>query len=355
MKELYKGFELFLLAGCACCFLFLPEAASQGTMTGLHICATAILPNLFPFFVLTDYWVNAGYADSLAALFAPMMSKFFHIPGTAASALVLGSIGGYPVGARTVAQLYKNKKLSSSQAEQALFFTNNAGPAFVLGVLGNQVFQSVKTGILLYVIHLIAAYLTGFIFRQKEYRYEPSAEHQKRELTGASKRLTNAITESGTTIILVCTYVLFFAILIQCIRYFMPSALWTSILIGTLELAGGANALISIPISQQVKFIIASLLLGFGGLCVLLQSISVLQTAGLSARNLLIGKISHGILSGLLAAFISPFLPSAQPCAAAASSVPALFLPQILIILLFLLFSLIFLKKSSGKLEKNQI
>lgn len=355
MKIFIKTIELFLMAGCAACFLFLPEAAAQGTMTGLTVCATAILPNLFPFFVLTDYWINAGYADKLATLFSPIMRNFFRLPSAAASALVLGSIGGYPVGARTAAQLYKKGKLSSRQAEQVLLFTNNAGPAFVLGILGNRVFQNAKTGILLYLIHLTAAYLIGLIFRQKEQPKGILPEHQSQRPTGVAQRLTNAITESGGTIILVCSYVLFFAILTGCIQSFIPSRLWQSILTGMLELAGGTNALISAPISLQMKFILASLLLGFGGICVLLQSSAILQSVGLSAKSLLVGKIGHGILSGVLAAVFAPFLPLPNPCAYTVSPPPLRFLSQSTLIILLCIFCLVFLKKSSGNVKKNQI
>ena len=359
MKSVMKWLEIFVWAASACCFLFLPQEAVKGVVIGLNVCAVSILPALFPFFVLTEYWVRAGYANKMARLAAPFMERVFHLPGVAASALVLGSIGGYPVGARTVAQLYESEHLNKEQAEQALFFCNNAGPAFVLGVLGNVVFQNTWIGILLYVIHLTAAYLTGFLFRSRRTGYINKNLTDTSYSKGIAQNWTQSITGAGSTAILVCTYVLFFSILTQCIRRVIPTTMLKngiiSLMLGAIELAGGAKILADASISMQFKFILAAFLLGFGGLCVMLQSISVIQVSGLSGKTLLLGKLCNGSLSAALAAVLTPFLPLFQPCATmSVGSHPSTFRQSIIMVLLiFVTFR--FLKESSGKVENNQI
>lgn len=339
--------EMFLLIAVAGCFLLQPQMAAEGVRTGLQVCAGAILPSLFPLFVLTDYWISRGHADRLAQAAGPLMEKLFHLPGSSASAFLLGSIGGYPVGARTVAELYAKELLTKKQAEQALFFCNNAGPAFVLGVLGGGLFQSTLAGVVLYWIHILSSVLIGILFRPKDAVHSMDLSINA-TVPPIAQSWTNAISNGGKTALQVCIYVLFFAILNGCIQTLLHNPLIT----GILELAGGAKALGESNLSARAQFIASAFLLGWGGLCVMMQSLSLLHTAGLSGKKLLIGKTLQGGSSLLLATAIAPVLPLKQNC----FSVPmTVFIwPQYILVLLFLIFG-IFLKESTGKLENNRI
>ena len=48
-----------------------------------------------------------GYASLLGDAVAPVVRRVFHLPGEAAAPIVLGLLGGYPMGAKTVASLYE--------------------------------------------------------------------------------------------------------------------------------------------------------------------------------------------------------------------------------------------------------
>lgn len=355
MKKFAKIPELLIWCICCICFLFLPQASVKGVETGLQICATAILPSLFPFFVLTDYWIQSGYADTLSRFLAPVTEAVFHLPGAASSALLLGSVGGYPIGAKTAVGLYEHGYLTKEQTEQALLFCNNAGPAFVLGVLGNIVFQSTVFGILLYIVHLFSAYLIGLLFRPKKRPEQSKTICSAKEHPPISARITTSTVNAGKTVFMVCTYILFFAIITQCIRVSLPAGIASCILNGIFELAGGARLLSTLELSLGVKFILASFFLGTGGLCVMLQSQSFIQSSGLSGKKLFLGKSLQGILSACFAALISPLLPKPIPCFATGSAIQQAFILQTMGVASIILILGIFLKESSGKLEKDQI
>lgn len=359
MKFHLRKLEPVILLAVGCCFLLQSQAAAEGTATGLQICATAILPALFPFFVLTDYWVRSGHADSLARFASPLVGWLFHLPGAAASPLIMGSIGGYPVGVRITAQLYDQKQLTKKEAEQLLLFCNNAGPAFVLGVLGGAVFQSTLIGTAVYLIHLFSAFLVGFLFRPAEKPVPSEQRRAEKHIDSAVQGWTQAITNAGRTCVQVCTYVLFFSILTQCIHDLLPYKFQTGkffpLLVGFLELAGGARALSSCLWRKELQFALSSLLLGWGGLCVMMQSVSIIQAAGLSGKKLFLGKLCQGALSFLLSLLISPFLPFPQPCAMVFNGTAISILPQWILSFLLVLLLWIFLKESSGKRSANRI
>jgi sporulation integral membrane protein YlbJ len=102
------------------------------------------------------------------------MRPLFNVPGEGAFALVLGIISGYPIGAKTVANLKENGICSDVEAERLISFTNNSGPLFVIGTVGISIFLDVKIGFLLLLAHILAALTVGFIFRFWKRNYKLS-------------------------------------------------------------------------------------------------------------------------------------------------------------------------------------
>jgi len=339
--------EVKKLLGCltvalACMLLLRPQVVSVGVSNGLHICANAILPSLFPFFVLTEFWIQAGYTQRLSALAAPLTKRLFHLPGAAASAVLLGMLGGYPMGAKTVASLYKRRLLTKEEAENSLFFCCSAEAAFLVGVIGVGIFQRTLVGLVLYVIHIASAFLVGLSVRPKTYEDKPAV---MTEDTPLSEAIVSSIRQGGMTTISVCIFVMFFSVLGElCSAHVLPS--------GLLELSKGADLLAKWDYPVQTKAILSSGFVGFGGVCVLVQTVSILREAGLSCKTYCIGKLLQAIISMVLTWITLPFLPPSEPCFA--PSVPAfdLALPQTMSCLLLLL---VFVKISSGKTQRNRI
>lgn len=63
------------------------------------------------------------------------MKPIFNMPGAAAYPLVLGFISGYPIGAKTVCQIYSSGLCTKKEAEILLAYTNNSGPLFIIGTV----------------------------------------------------------------------------------------------------------------------------------------------------------------------------------------------------------------------------
>src|SRR5699024_8418272 len=137
-----------------------PTQAVDGAKNGLDLCCNVIIPSLFPFFVLSSMAVDWGLAAYLGRLLGGVMRPLFRVSGSCAIAVVLGFIGGYPLGAKTAIELYRQGLCSKVETERLLAFCNNSGPAFILGVVGVGVFGSSAIGLLLYASHCLASLLT---------------------------------------------------------------------------------------------------------------------------------------------------------------------------------------------------
>ena len=103
--------KLFLSLALFAAFLLCPTACADGVREGLSLAAAQALPALFPFFVVSGLLVRCDTAR-LSPLLAKPLARLYGLPPEAAPALVLGLIGGYPVGAATACALLSKGVLS---------------------------------------------------------------------------------------------------------------------------------------------------------------------------------------------------------------------------------------------------
>ena len=121
--------KLFLSLALFAAFLLCPTACADGVREGLSLAAVQALPALFPFFVVSGLLVRCDTAR-LSPLLAKPLARLYGLPPEAAPALVLGLIGGYPVGAATACALLSEGVLSREAAERVNRFCNCASPGF---------------------------------------------------------------------------------------------------------------------------------------------------------------------------------------------------------------------------------
>lgn len=145
---------------------------------GLSLCGNVILPSLFPFFVLSSLVVELGMSRCLGRLFQPVMAPLFRVNGACASAVALGFIGGYPVGARTAIALYESGQCSRTEPSGCWPSATTPAPPSFWGWWGPGVFGSGAAGLLLYLAHVAASLLVGVLFRFYRYREPPRPSRQ---------------------------------------------------------------------------------------------------------------------------------------------------------------------------------
>ena len=95
---------VLLSAAMTACILD-AKTVSLAAAQAIRLCAQAVAPSLLPFLVLTRLFLCSAACQGLVRLAGPVMGPLFGLPPAAAPALVLGLLGGYPVGARTTGTL----------------------------------------------------------------------------------------------------------------------------------------------------------------------------------------------------------------------------------------------------------
>ena len=284
--------------------LFLAEAGfvRAAAAEALALCAGSVVPALFPFLVVSSLLLSLGLGELLSPMLAGLMEPLFRVDGVGSSALLLGLVGGYPIGAKTAADLYRGGRLSRPEAERLLAFCNNSNPVFLISVLGVGVFGSVRAGVWLWLIHLLSALLTGLLFRNHggpaRRQAGGTAAFQAVSLSAA---FVAAVRESLSGMLSVCAFVTFFYVLA---RPLASLGGWLGpVLVGLTELF----SLTPLLRPDRFGFILASAMAGWGGLSVLCQTAAVLEGSGLRLQSCAAGKAVQGLLAGLLAALLAGY------------------------------------------------
>lgn len=291
-----KKYYTTLFSGIGMLILILDsKTALYAASEGIALCVQTVIPSLFPFFFLSIFLSN-GISGMKIAMLRPI-ERFCRIPAGSAPLLVTGLLGGYPVGAKCIADAAANGSLSKEDGHRMLGFCNNAGPAFIFG-MGNSLFNNPFIPWIVWIIQLISALLTAHLL--------PGASHSSSNLSRKGNiSLHNALRQSISVMSSVCGWVLLFRVIItfleRWISFFLPKEAFI-FLCGVLELSNGCLSLPQIS-SIPLQIIQYSVFINLGGLCVALQTISV--TEGLGIGLYFPGKLLQSLISTF---FIVAFL-----------------------------------------------
>ena len=323
MKKFRAALPALALAAAFAALLRFPQEVSAAVTEGLRLSVSVLIPSLFPFFICVNLTSALGLTGVLARVFAPVMRRMFHVSGAGCTAVLCGAAGGYPSGAQCVAALYREGQLSRAEAEYLLLFCNNAGPAFLFGAVGTVLGIGMTGCLLLWAIHLLSALAVGLMSRPKE---APSAALPPVQRANASGAVVEAVRSAGQAVLQITMFVVAFSVLARLLTmaeaHILPDGVCT-VLTGMLELSGGIAALANLPIALRWKLALASFFLGFGGLCVWMQTQAVLAPAGLSGCGMLLAKLAQGLLAVLITFFLAPLLP--ETVTASAGTLPGAF------------------------------
>ena len=125
------------------------------------------------------------------------------------------------MGASCAVELYKTGKITKPEAERLLSFCNNSGPLFIIGTVGFAMNSSVALGGVLYIIHITAAISAGIIYAKISSKkniennlinpliVDMSPDKKPKKLI---EFFGDAVSKSVITILNVCGFVVFFAV-----------------------------------------------------------------------------------------------------------------------------------------------
>lgn len=246
------------------------KTALSGAEEGIRLIIYTVIPSLFPFFFLSIWLTGSAGASSFPPL--RWIGKLFRLPAGTEYLLLPAFLGGYPAGAQAVTTAWEQGQLSKHTAHRLLSFCSNAGPSFIFGILSGM-FPDKSFLWLLWLLHICGALLASHC-------YAVSDMADLKSVPAEPKSVSDILKAAIQVMASVSGWVLLFRILIgfleKWVLWLFPTEV-RILLTGLLELTNGCCSLNRIS-DTRLRFLLCSVMLSYGGLCVTMQTRSVIKT-----------------------------------------------------------------------------
>ncbi len=279
--------------------------ATQEVASALKMCASLLIPSLFPLTVASQIATETGAIDFVTRKFRAPIAKLFGLNKEAVSPFFLGLIGGYTSSLGSATALYRNGKISKRDCESIIAISNMPSIAFLCGFVGGGLFKSSTVGWILWGITVLSSVILGiinrFLFKNKS--DSPIAATALQNKKSFSKILVDAIGHSAHSMLIICACVVFFSVLIAVLRFSIEGLSLPNearvLLLGSLEITKGVTLCYALE-KESLRAVLCAFFIGWSGLCVHFQVISLCDEADLSFRRYFLFKALQGIICALM-------------------------------------------------------
>lgn len=303
----YMKYVLSVIAGAAVILLLIdPSSVAEAIELSAESCLEVIVPSLFAFTVLAVYLQKSGlYRVALRPLTFPL-SKLLRMDEELCAVFVLANIGGYPVGAKLLKELVRQDRLSPKNAGRMMCFCFGSGPGFMIGIAGMRIFGSAAAGLTLFVAGLASSLLIAAFVRS---RGEIPLKSSESGYCLTSEAFISSVTSAAQVMFTVCAMIVGFSAISALLKTIGVYSLFEKIF-GSSEIFPALLEVTRIKELTPTAYALptCAALLGFGGVCVLMQIAALAKEIPL--KGFLISRVPAAFIGVLLTA---PFTKSFPP------------------------------------------
>lgn len=298
---------LSVIAGLTVVLLLInPKAASEAIGVSAESCLEVIVPSLFAFTVLAIYLQKSGlYRTALKPLTFPL-SKLLRMDEELCAVFVLSNIGGYPVGAKLLTELVRQGRLSPKDAGRMLCFCFGSGPGFMIGIVGMIIFGNAAAGLVLFGACFASSLLIAAYVRT---RGEIVLQKSENDCFLTSETFIASVISAARVMFTVCAMIVGFSAISAILKEIGVYAVFESVF-GSSEVFPALLEVTRVKDITPTAYALptCAALLGFGGVCVLMQIAALAKEIPL--KGFLISRVPAAFLSVILAA---PFAKHFRP------------------------------------------
>ncbi|MBR2971933.1 MAG: hypothetical protein IKC61_03270 [Clostridia bacterium] len=259
---------------------------------GMRLAVECVIPTALPFMIIADLYVCYGHPDNIRLL-KKVFTILFGISAHGLAPFICGNIGGFPIGAKMTADSYTMGLLTRDEAERLLALCNNPSCAFIVGGVGLGIYQDIRIGFLLFASVHIATVICGLVTRRK-----PTKNHFSNVTIKQNYSFVSSVKNAGLSSIGIISFVSIFSGINGIIKKRIKYAPLLYLISSLSEVTNAVKIFAtSSSIPHSFALSLTAFSLGFGGICVALQSSVFTSSAGLGMRKYFLIKLSEGILS----------------------------------------------------------
>ena len=269
--------------------LFNSSVIANTTSEALAVCYFKLIPSIFPFMVLSGFFMNiSGKKHTIVKNEKSYSDKY----KASCFVILLSWISGFVVGPK-----YLCENELEQDATSKVFLCSNAGIGFVISYVGVILWGNIFFGIFLYFIQLIWS-LTIYLLIEGN-SFSNNIEKFRQPIISA---MTSSIQNSTRSMLDICGFTVIFSIIKNIFSKFLNSELLTLIISSTLEISSGALASVCNKNNLICAFF-TGFTVGFGGVCMCMQTFAVCIGDNIKKLKFIEMKLIHGILCGLSSLF----------------------------------------------------
>ena len=225
-----------------------------------------IVPNLLPMFIITSLIIESNLIINICNIFGKLFNKIFKCSNYGIFIYFLSLFTGSPSNAKYINDLVNNNLISNTLSDKLLLFTSNYNFLLIYSLLSLYLNKSISIKIIIIII--ISNIIVGLIFRNINY-IDLKTNYIKRKIN-ISKIIKNTL----DTLLMILGTLIFFNIIINLLP--IKNMLLKNILNGFLEITTGLKGLEYLDISTNIKILLSTMYLSFGGLSIHTQIKSIL-------------------------------------------------------------------------------
>lgn len=292
--------------------LLRPDAVAGGISRGLSICASVIIPSLFPFLVLGGFLSRSGVAAAVGNRLEWVTRLLFGLPGCCAAGILISFVGGYPAGGAVIGELTRSGQITRDEGRRMLRFCVCGGPGFLINTVGAGLMGSTTFGVVLFAAHSVGALLLGILGTSKENRKRSKTTPARRARVSVAAAFVESVTAACQSLLSMCGFILLFSGLLALLDTVTISDNRTLSVLLSCLLEVSCGCVSAVELGALAPFFLG-VAVGFGGLSVHCQLASSLVGTGVLTPRFWLSRLAHGILTAVLTVLVLRLIPLSMP------------------------------------------
>lgn len=247
----------------------------KSVINASYMFITKVFPSLFPTMIIGNLLVKNNVWKIIPTFIKNIFKKLFGYNDAMISIFIISMFTGSPSNGMYINEYLEKKIINEKEAETLLCTTHFINPLFVIGGVGKGVFNDAKIGFIILLLLYLSNFIKAFILREKNTNENKTINENN---TNIIKDFTNVIKNSLNALLMIFGIIIIFNLLISLItNIFLLNDITSVILNGLLEMTGGVISLETLNINFYLKLLLAYYFLNFGGLCIQMQTLGMLQ------------------------------------------------------------------------------
>lgn len=284
-----------------------PPKYILSAQNGMILFAMTVLPALFPFFFFSKLLCVFEADVAMGNMLKRPLRCLYNAPSCGGYILTMSLMCGYPIGARLISDYYNDNIINKQESISLSALASTAGPLFILGTIGSIILNNRTAGIIILVSHYLSALINGVVYRNN------GKIASSQEPTINPTTLKDSIYMAVISILIVGGYIIVFNIIcdvlintgiIEKLSVFV-SPLFSNasegVLLSIIEVTRGSVIIGKSDVSIISKTATIAAAVTFGGLSIIIQSITFLEKTGIKPLSFIMIKLTQCIIAYVIA------------------------------------------------------